>query len=295
MADLAIHLEYDGQQVRVGGTKEEPLFVAADVCRLLGLGNPTEACRPLNPDEVTLRRIEGMRGSPANCVTESGLYRLVMRSDKPEAKRFQDFVVRDVLPCIRQHGCYPAPSAIVPSGRAMVRQDYELHEKVDALGMKVEELGAGFLHYGKKLDDVHAHTTEIVQIVKRLPVHRVDPSEATKRTLLLVIRRCYVDLCPRCESTRLLDPDNHLPIEGVVEWDHWESLGMVGLDDIWPLCRDCNRYLGPAGGKRRADPSELGMFMSFHKRRRREIGDTVPKNSLKADVLEMSGQKRLLP
>lgn len=49
-------------------------FVAADVCRALGLGSPTMACRPLGNDEKRLNRIEGMRGSPATLISESGLY-----------------------------------------------------------------------------------------------------------------------------------------------------------------------------------------------------------------------------
>ncbi|WP_186464928.1 BRO-N domain-containing protein [Azospirillum brasilense] len=42
------------------------------------------------------------------CVSESGLYKLVMRSDRPEAKRFRDWVTRDVLPSIRKNGGYIA-------------------------------------------------------------------------------------------------------------------------------------------------------------------------------------------
>ncbi|MEY9198345.1 prophage antirepressor-like protein [Sinorhizobium fredii] len=47
-----------------------------------------------------------MRGSPPNCISESGLYRLIMRSDKPEAREFQDWVTRIVLPPICRDGGY---------------------------------------------------------------------------------------------------------------------------------------------------------------------------------------------
>jgi len=47
-----------------------------------------------------------MRGSAPTLFSESGLYRLVMRSDKPEARTFQDWVTRDVLPAIRKEGVY---------------------------------------------------------------------------------------------------------------------------------------------------------------------------------------------
>ncbi len=82
-----------------------PWFVAADVCRVLGLVNPTMAMKNLNDSEVTLNRIEG-NPRRFNLISESGLYKLVMRSDKPEAREFQDWVTRVVLPAIRKDGMY---------------------------------------------------------------------------------------------------------------------------------------------------------------------------------------------
>lgn len=41
-------------------------------------------------------------GRPAELITESGLYKLIMRSDKAEAKVFRDWVTREVLPTIRK-------------------------------------------------------------------------------------------------------------------------------------------------------------------------------------------------
>lgn len=86
----------------------QPWFVAADVCRILGLSQVTNALRNLGRDEITLTRIKGFRGSHINTISESGLYKLVMRSDKPAARKFQDWVTRsrletlDVLPAIRK-------------------------------------------------------------------------------------------------------------------------------------------------------------------------------------------------
>ena len=68
------------------GDAGAPWFVAADVCRALGLLNPTDALKVLAADQRRLERIEGMRGSPANLISESGLYKLVLRSDKAEGR-----------------------------------------------------------------------------------------------------------------------------------------------------------------------------------------------------------------
>lgn len=100
---------FDGQSnIRVVMKDGDPWFVAKDVCKVLELGNPTEALRPLDVDEKnTLRISEGIRGNPnMNIISESGLYALIMRSNKPDAKKFRKWVTHEVLPLIRQTGSY---------------------------------------------------------------------------------------------------------------------------------------------------------------------------------------------
>lgn len=65
----------------------EPWFIAADACKALGLTNVTRALDRLDADEITLIDIQGAsNGLPVNVVSESGLYSLILRSDKPQAK-----------------------------------------------------------------------------------------------------------------------------------------------------------------------------------------------------------------
>lgn len=113
MNDVTI-FNFDGEQVRVLMQDGEPWFVASDVCKVLELTNPTEALKALDDDEKnTLRISEGIRGNPnMNIITESGLYTLVMRSNKPEARRFRRWVTSEVLPTIRKHGAYATPQTI---------------------------------------------------------------------------------------------------------------------------------------------------------------------------------------
>ncbi|BFM72044.1 hypothetical protein JUNP496_1736 [Acinetobacter baumannii] len=82
-------------------------FVLSDVCNVLEIGNPSDAARRLDNDEVTLDNIEGNH-RPTNLVNESGLYSLVLTSRKPEAKQFKKWVTSDVLPSIRKNGGYIA-------------------------------------------------------------------------------------------------------------------------------------------------------------------------------------------
>lgn len=91
----------------------EPWFVAADICRALEIGNPTDAMSRLEPDEYTLVSIEGAsNGKPVNAVSESGLYSLVLGSRKPKARAFKRWITHEVIPSIRKHGAYMTPEKI---------------------------------------------------------------------------------------------------------------------------------------------------------------------------------------
>ncbi|RKS90908.1 prophage antirepressor-like protein [Sphingosinicella microcystinivorans] len=110
---------FKGHQVRHVMIEGEPWFVAADVCRALGLyisdrgqANVTVALRKVEQAETRLYPIQTPVPTKADHVTEMkvvsepGLYMLIMRSDKPEAATFQDWVTREVLPAIRKTGGY---------------------------------------------------------------------------------------------------------------------------------------------------------------------------------------------
>ncbi|HVY71960.1 MAG TPA: BRO family protein [Verrucomicrobiae bacterium] len=99
---------YAETEVRVLGTPEEPLFVLADLCRALGLGNASMAAQRLNSDDLRLMEVTDSLGRAQNAhvVNESGMYDLILRSDRPEAKAFRRWVTKEVLPAIRRRGSY---------------------------------------------------------------------------------------------------------------------------------------------------------------------------------------------
>lgn len=87
----------------------EPWFVAKDVCDILELGNTTNALRALDEDEktnFTNCNVAQNGGRAPLIISEPGLYKLIMRSRKPEAKEFQRWVTHEVLPSIRKTGGY---------------------------------------------------------------------------------------------------------------------------------------------------------------------------------------------
>jgi prophage antirepressor-like protein len=96
---------YEAHEVRVITRDNEPWWVLKDVCAVLGLSNPTVVAARLDADEVTKFDLGGLSGE-SNIINESGLYNVIVRSDKPEAKRFKRWVTHEVLPSIRKHGLY---------------------------------------------------------------------------------------------------------------------------------------------------------------------------------------------
>jgi len=99
--------------VQVVIIEDNPWFVASDVCRVLGLQNPTERLKTtLESDEFlpyVLHRAGQQR--TVNVVNESGLYALIFQSRKPIAKKFRKWVTSEVLPAIRKTGKYEAKKA----------------------------------------------------------------------------------------------------------------------------------------------------------------------------------------
>ena len=96
---------YSGQQVRTVAIDGEPWFVAADVCRILEHTNPTMALAGLDDDEKGLRNVDTLGGQQSMAViNEPGLYSLIIRSRKAEAKQFKRWITHEVLPSIRKTG-----------------------------------------------------------------------------------------------------------------------------------------------------------------------------------------------
>lgn len=109
MNDVTIFRKDEFGAVRAVTLEGEPWFVAADVCRALGLGNSSDVIKRLDEDERTLVSIEGAsNGLPVNAINEPGLYALILGSRKPEAKAFKRWITHEVIPEIRKTGGYIA-------------------------------------------------------------------------------------------------------------------------------------------------------------------------------------------
>lgn len=140
-----VPFSFEGKPVRIKMINGEPWFVLADVAEILGYRMASDAGRILDDDEKDthpMRTPGGMQN--VTIISEPGLYRLVMRSDKPEAKRFQKWVVSEVLPAIRRTGSYiPAEltrkQILLMALEAEERADREHAARVEAEQLTVVE------------------------------------------------------------------------------------------------------------------------------------------------------------
>lgn len=108
-----------GGAVRVVTIDGDPWFVAADVCAVLGIGNHRQATKYLDEDEKGVITNDTPGGpQPTSVVNEPGLYSLILRSRKPEAKAFKRWITHEVLPAIRKTGSY-----VIDQARELTRRD----------------------------------------------------------------------------------------------------------------------------------------------------------------------------
>ncbi len=103
MNSLQIY-KYKDSELRTIEKDDGLWWVLKDVCDVLGLSNPTMIASRLDEDERA--KFDLGRQGETNIINESGLYNVILRSDKPEAKNFKRWVTHEVLPSIRRHGAY---------------------------------------------------------------------------------------------------------------------------------------------------------------------------------------------
>ena len=107
MNELQIFNSEEFGEIRTITKDDEPMFCLTDICKALEIKNASDVAKRLDLDEVTRFNL-GSQSGETNFVNESGLYAVILRSDKPNAKKFRRWVTSEVLPSIRKNGGYIA-------------------------------------------------------------------------------------------------------------------------------------------------------------------------------------------
>lgn len=137
VSDVESPFSYAGRPIRVVELNGEPWFVAADVCAVLDIGNVSMALERLAEADISLTEVwsaTNNRAYPYKIISEGGLYELIIRSDKPEARPFRRWVTSEVLPSIRKTGAYVSPT-ITPTQLDQLSEELEARKAVALLSV----------------------------------------------------------------------------------------------------------------------------------------------------------------
>ena len=105
-----IEMSYNGSEIRSIDIDGQIWWVLKDVCKILDLSTPAKVSERLDEDEKGMTSIHTRGGSQnVTIINESGLYSVILRSDKPEAKPFRRWITHEVLPEIRRTRSYNIP------------------------------------------------------------------------------------------------------------------------------------------------------------------------------------------
>ncbi len=152
---LSIFTNEEFGQVRVVMRDGEPWFVASDVCSILALENVSRALGSLDIDEksvvqtLTNSKVVNNPGdlrSSSRIISESGLYVLVLKSRKPEAKKFKRWITHEVLPSLRKTGKYEIapqhpklPQTYLEALKALVASEEEKQAAIERERLALEQ------------------------------------------------------------------------------------------------------------------------------------------------------------
>lgn len=156
MNDLQIFNNEEFGEVRTAVVNDEPMFCLIDICKALEVKNATDVAKRLDEDELTRLNL-GSRAGETNFITESGLYAVILRSDKPNAKKFRKWVTSEVLPSIRKTGSYGMPKTTGGQIQLLAQGYTELEQKVNDIKDDVSELKENVPLYSCDIDEIQRH------------------------------------------------------------------------------------------------------------------------------------------
>lgn len=142
MNEVSIFRNESFGEVRVAGTSEQPLFCLSDVCRVLEIKNVADCKSRLDQRGIVLTDTPTYNQYGAEIIqqlvyiNEKNLYKVIMRSDKPQAEPFQDWVCGEVLPSIRKSGSYSVQSL---SRKELAQMVIEAEEEKERLQLEVKK------------------------------------------------------------------------------------------------------------------------------------------------------------
>lgn len=158
MVGLQIFNSNEFGEIRTVSVNNEPMFCLTDVCRALGLTQPSKVKERLNAKGVnSIPTLTSGGKQTLLYINESNLYKVIFQSRKESAERFTEWVTGTVLPRIRKTGSYGKPMSTAEQIQLLAKGTTELNERVGEIEEKVTSLEYDMPLYGCEIDEVQKH------------------------------------------------------------------------------------------------------------------------------------------
>ncbi|MEX3609731.1 BRO family protein [Rothia sp. LK2588] len=184
---------FNGIALRAKLIDGEPWFVAADLAAALGYSDAYEASKHVLDSEAQNLQIAGFGNRGVKLVNESGLYAIIMRSNKPEAVDFRLWVTSEVLPSIRKTGSYEKPRTLEERSLELIG---ELSARVEDQRRELEAARPKVQTYDKIL--TRDHTFGFRDLCKAIrehfPVNEADVKRLLREKKILTSNSFRMDV-----------------------------------------------------------------------------------------------------
>jgi prophage antirepressor-like protein len=266
---------FENQPFRVVGSLDKPQFVVKDICDILGISNATNAVRNI-PEEWhgdlyqikdTIGRLQHM-----NTVYESGLYYLVMRSDKEVAKPFQKWVCGEVLTSLRKKGEY-----VLQEYKAKLETQQKLNEEQKLLLEKKEAENKKQEQRIRLLEKKTLRSQTRIQYKERNVIYMVQ-DEYHKKTRTYVIGKA-IDLTERLSDynkTREFEVAYYRECNSAQQMTYIEKNVLLKLDKYREV-KNRDRFILPEGQDVSLFTNIIDLFVDAFK-------DVDPNAGMKEDL-----------
>lgn len=184
MSNLTV-FNFDGDEIRVVLVNGESWFVAADIAKVLEHSKASMLISSLKEREKGVSQISTLGGSQSMAVvSEPGLYRILMRSDKPKAEKFQDWLAEEVIPAIRKTGFYSKPKTQLEMLLETVQHQVELE-------CRLAETESSVTSIKSEVDGIKKIQQEAERSLKALPESTKPVASRTTRSNINTLVRDY--------------------------------------------------------------------------------------------------------
>ena len=170
-------------EIRTVMVNDEPWWVLKDVCDILNIENHKDLPKRLDDDEVGRLKLPHPQSSNKTmtmlCVNESGLYSVILRSDKPEAKPFRKWVTSEVLPAIRKTGGYVAKNS-------------ELYQYIKAMEQSITQLQQFNVSIASQYDKLNEKILALSPVLNQKKIN-IWKSKFIKPGIAMLIEKYEID------------------------------------------------------------------------------------------------------